>query len=54
MLCSLAGNGVKVHPGIKTDEAALVPHRQAQQVAVCNLPVAQQMLSVHLVGAWQV
>ena len=53
MLRCRAWNGVKVQPSIKADKTALVAYGQAQQVAVCNLPVAQQVLPVHLVGVEQ-
>ena len=53
MLRCRAWNGVKVQPSIKADKTALVAYGQAQQVAVCNLPVAQQVVPVQLIGVEQ-
>ena len=44
---------MKVQPRIKADKAALVAHGQAQQIAVGNLSMAQQVLPVQLVGIEQ-
>ena len=53
MLRVRAGHGAQVQPGIKADEAALVAHGQAQQIAVGNLPMTQQVVPVQLIGVEQ-
>lgn len=50
MLRGRAGYGLQVQPRIKADKTALVAHRQAQQIAVGNLSMAQQVWPMHLVG----
>ena len=44
MLRPGAWNDVQAQPGVEADKAAAVAHGQAQQVAVGNLPVTQQVL----------
>jgi len=44
------GCGIQVQPGIKADKAALVAYSQAQQIALGNLSMFQQVGPVHVVG----
>lgn len=53
MLGPCAGHGMKTKPSIKADEAALVAHSQSHEIAVGDLPVAQQVLPVHWVDIQQ-
>lgn len=50
VLHSRAGYGLEVQPNINVTKAALVERSQAQQIAVGNLPMAQQVLPVQLVA----
>ena len=53
MLGPGTGHGLQVQPRIKADKAALVAHGQAQQIAVGDLPMTQQVLPVQLFGIEQ-
>lgn len=53
MLGPGAGHGLQVQSRIKADKAALVAHGQAQQIAVGDLPMTQQVLPVQLFGIEQ-
>ena len=50
MLGPGAGHSLQVQSRIKADKAALVAHGQAQQIALGNLSMFQQVGPVHVVG----
>ena len=53
MLRPGAGDDVEAQSRVKADKAALVAHRQAEQVAVGDLAMTQQVLPVQLARVQQ-